>query len=65
MRTYKFELIICEGSNEFWDNLGPTDTGIEDVQADIEHILDNNGFPMDPGSNNRLILKEFKLTNEE
>ena len=40
-RRYKFEVIVDEGSDEFWESLDEKNsTGCDDVQTEIEMNLD-------------------------
>lgn len=39
MRTYKFEVTIEEGNDEYWESL--PDTGIESVKRDLTDILED------------------------
>lgn len=44
MRTYKFEIIITEGNDEFWEQL--KGTGCNEILKSIENCLDEDGWIM-------------------
>lgn len=53
MKTYKFEVTIIEGCDEWWNLLdGPA---LKEVQESLENILFNNGF------NAEAVLKSFHM----
>ncbi len=44
MKKYKFELVIKEGNDEFWEEVNESTTGCDIVYEQIETILANYGF---------------------
>lgn len=56
MKRYVFELVIEEGSDEFWESIGKK-SGCDEVQAEVEHTLEEHGFVN--GENCKLTLKQF------
>ena len=53
MREYTFQVIIREGSDEFWESFDGD--GINDVKEALECTLEENGW-----INSEVTLKEFK-----
>lgn len=43
MKTYKFEVIINEGSDEFWEDIGNR-TGCDEVSDLLKDCLEDKGF---------------------
>lgn len=43
MKQYRFEIIIREGSDEFWESFA-SKTGCDEVTEEIRCMLDNSGF---------------------
>ncbi len=57
MKTYKFEVTITAGNDEWWEALGD-DPGIKAVQEWLNDVLVNAGF------NVTMALKSFHMDNE-
>ena len=55
MRTYKFELVIKEGMDEFWEEL--ENDGIGTVQGEIIKLLEQHGWKVET-----LTLIEYRYT---
>ena len=47
MKKYIFELIIEEGSDEFWEGI-KDHSGVNEVTECIETALQNSGWAVDP-----------------
>ena len=59
MRRYKFDLIIREGADEFWEQLLNSESfGVKEVMKEVEEALFNHGFNVD------LKLKMLIVDNE-
>lgn len=56
-KKYSFELIIKEGSDEFWEGLGDK-TGCEEVTDLIKEALGTMGFDENDSS---VILKKYEI----
>ncbi len=60
MRQYKFELILEEGNDEFWESLG-NKSGCDEVREMLTDMLAQQGFYPDMDNPNcTLTLIEFK-----
>ena len=57
MKRYKFEIIIEEGSDEYWENL--EGTGCHELTEVISEALCSVGFAVDPEWGVHLKLVEF------
>ncbi len=57
MKTYKFEVTITEGNDEWWKAIG-SDPALGPVQEAIENHLFNAGFDA------IVTLKSFHMDNE-
>jgi len=57
MKTYRFEVIITEGNDEFWESFAGK-PGINEVQQELEGVLFNSGFHAD------VSLKSFHMEND-
>jgi len=61
MKQYKFELVICEGNDEFWDAIPFSSSGCDEVSNFLKDLLSDVGFVTDGEYQNcKLTLKEFK-----
>ncbi|GHA09572.1 hypothetical protein [Oceanisphaera arctica] len=59
MKKYKFELVIEEGSDEFWEGIDGNN-GCNDVETLVESALEMYGFH--EGDNCKLTLIEYTNT---
>jgi hypothetical protein len=43
MRKYNFHITICEGNDEFWEQVEKP----EDITNEVKAVLESNGFDID------------------
>lgn len=55
MKQYIFEVVINEGSDEFWENL--SNTGCDELTSQLKDMLSEYGFD---DSNTKIKLREYK-----
>lgn len=59
MKKYTLEIVIEEGSDEFWEELiAKNKTGCEEIQDCLINMLYDHGFII--GQNTKLTLKKFE-----
>ena len=60
MKTFVFEVVIKEGSDEYWEELEKNkDKGIKRVTKDLEYMLEASGF-----IHTEVKLKKFEFEEE-
>jgi len=66
MKKYTFKLIVCEGDDEFWEDINNRKvTGCEDVTEVLKEVLASHGFYMNyEFSNDELILEKYEEVEE-
>jgi len=57
MKTYKFELTIKEGNDEFWEAIGSNQSGCDEVRGLLLCMLADYGFHAE---NSCLVLREYR-----